>query len=141
MAGLSRRQAAAARQRRQRKARLVEPVERQQRVRITSKSSGSRGWYDSPEWRARSQAHLKANPFCVRCGERAVLCDHIEPTRPDDREGVLHGPIQSSCRPCHFSKSRVEQGLRGDKPKVRNQRVLVGLDGLPLPGQPHWWSE
>jgi hypothetical protein len=112
------------------------------RPRTSTKASGARGWYDSPEWRQRSRDHLRLNPLCVRCGEPAKLCDHITPVRPNDRDGVLLGPIQSQCRRCHFSKSRVEQGERGDKPKVRRQFVRIDTaTGLPLAGEPHWWSD
>ena len=70
------------------------------RPRRSGKASGARGWYDSPEWRARSNAHLERNPYCVRCGDQASISDHITPVRVDDREGVLCGSIQSMCRPC-----------------------------------------
>ena len=29
----------------------------------TNKASGSRGWYDSVEWKARSKTHLARNPL------------------------------------------------------------------------------
>ena len=43
----------------------------------------------------RSRAHLEANPYCVRCGDRATISDHIKPVRPDDREACCAG---RSCR-------------------------------------------
>jgi 5-methylcytosine-specific restriction protein A len=101
------------------------------RPRRSSKASGARGWYDSPELKGRSRAWLRAHPYCVRCGHPATIADHITPVRPDDREGVLRGPIQSMCRPCHSANSREDQTGR--------QRVAMDPStGLPMRGEDHW---
>jgi hypothetical protein len=114
------------------------------RQRVTRKASGARGLYDSAEWRARSSAHLGVHPHCVRCGEPAVLCDHEPPVRPDDRDGVLHGPIRSMCRRCHFSRSRVTQGETGVHAPVKHTGpVIRGCtpDGMPRDRNHPWWKE
>ena len=40
------------------------------RPRRTAKASGARGWYDSPEWKARSRAYLERHLSGVRRGTR-----------------------------------------------------------------------
>ena len=110
------------------------------RQRTTRKRSGSRGWYASAEWRARSKAHLEANPLCVVCGRKATISDHEPPVRPGDREGVLSGPIRSTCWPCHAQKSRREQGEAGKLSKVTRPSYIKGADVTGHPVDPsHPW--
>jgi hypothetical protein len=49
---------------------MTRPYDTSNRPRRTAKASGARGWYDIPEWKARSKAHLERNPYCVSCGDR-----------------------------------------------------------------------
>jgi 5-methylcytosine-specific restriction endonuclease McrA len=59
-------------------------------------------FYASGEWRSMRQAHLTANPTCVRCGAPATHADHIEAIALGGRQD---GALQSLCRACHATKT------------------------------------
>jgi 5-methylcytosine-specific restriction endonuclease McrA len=62
-------------------------------------------YYQTPEWKQRRTAQLKAFPFCSKCGRKDdLLADHIEPHR-GDWIAFLNNPLQTECRSCHSKKT------------------------------------
>ena len=74
--------------------------------------------YNSAEWRAIREDHLKAEPWCRECKGRGNLVratdvDHITPHK-GDRNAFFRGPFQSLCHQCHTRKTNSERrGNRG----------------------------
>jgi 5-methylcytosine-specific restriction endonuclease McrA len=107
--------------------------------------SGSRGLYDTPEWRALAKKVLKRDLRCRgRCGgyNKSSIADHVVAVR-DGGAKLDPANVVGLCHPCHRLKSRNEQGLRGDLPggAVTQRTALVkGSDasGTPLDPGHHW---
>ena len=75
-------------------------------------SAAKRGY--GRKWQAASAAHLRANPWCVRCladGKHrpATQVDHSEPHRGDMKLFWDKSKWQGLCAPCGGSKSRDER--------------------------------
>lgn len=78
-----------------------------------TKSAAYHSMYNTPEWKKKSKAFLFQHPFCVRCGAKAILVDHIIPHRGN---GVLfwdESNWQSMCQSCHSIKTRQEKRVYG----------------------------
>jgi 5-methylcytosine-specific restriction endonuclease McrA len=105
------------------------------------KASGARGPYSSSRWRREAAAFLAQHTLCAcGCEERSSFVDHIIPVR-DGGSFWDRSNWQAMARRCHFTKSRVEQGQRGDLPQVKHTRVRIDpATGLPI-GPGHWWNE
>lgn len=68
--------------------------------------------YASPEWRALRATHLKANPYCVVCGAKATIVDHVKPWKGDRQLFLDPGNLASMCKPHHDRKTnRVDGGF------------------------------
>ncbi|WP_245803095.1 HNH endonuclease [Acuticoccus yangtzensis] len=73
-------------------------LKRRDQERGTARQRG----YDS-EWERARRAFLEQNPLCVRCGEAAVIVDHIVPHRGNTQLFWLRTNWQALCRRCHSS--------------------------------------
>lgn len=110
-------------------------------------SSGSRGLYDTPAWRALARQVLTRDPHCRgQCGgiNRSSIADHIRAVK-DGGAALDPDNVQGLCRPCHRLKSRIEQGERGELAGDVQQRsaLVQGVDpatGIPLDPQ-HPWNQ
>ena len=74
-------------------------------------SAHERGY--TAEWRKARAIWLREKPLCVRCMQSgrikaALVVDHITPHRGDDALFWDRGNWQSLCKPCHDSKTMVE---------------------------------
>ena len=73
--------------------------------------------YDA-QWRSERAEHLTAHPWCVRCGAKATIVDHIEAHRGN--RALYRDPSnrQSLCTPCHNrwkqSAEKTEAARRGE---------------------------
>lgn len=65
--------------------------------------------YETREWRAKSKDFLIEHPFCVVCGERATVVDHITPHRGDLSLFWNDSNLQSLCVRHHNAKTRQEK--------------------------------
>jgi hypothetical protein len=59
-------------------------------------------FYASSTWRVMRDRHLKANPECVVCGQKASAADHVHAIALG---GSQDGPLQSMCRKHHHEKT------------------------------------
>jgi hypothetical protein len=59
-------------------------------------------FYASSTWRFMREQHLKSNPFCVVCGERASHADHVLAIA---NGGTTDGRLQSMCAKHHHEKT------------------------------------
>ncbi len=84
--------------------------------------------YRGPDWKRLRIRHLRRFPYCVKCGEKANIVDHL--LGHDDgqalaimratgiagelnwRERFFTGPFISLCQPCHSVKSKAETAGR-----------------------------
>jgi 5-methylcytosine-specific restriction enzyme A len=161
----SARQAAAARQRKQRKSTALpvetpeawpigeEPKRAAPWPRTSTKASGSRGFYsNSARWRRESKGYLAEHPTCEcedpLCNQPTFFVDHIQPIRDPTN---LADPMiwdranwQALSKTCHFIKSRREQGEAGKLAPVKRQGPRIrGVDpetGMPLDPH-HFWHD
>lgn len=66
------------------------------------------------DWRKLRAAHLKQNPYCVRCGEWATDVDHIVPRRIAPERRLDPSNLQSLCKRHHSgAKQREERRVYG----------------------------
>lgn len=77
--------------------------------------------YDS-QWRRERADHLAANPWCVRCGAKATVVDHITPHRGS--RFLFRDPSnrQSLCTSCHsrWKQSVEKRSGRGEGDHLGN---------------------
>jgi 5-methylcytosine-specific restriction endonuclease McrA len=59
-------------------------------------------FYASSIWTQMRARHLKANPYCVVCGQKATHADHIHSIALG---GSQDGPLQSMCAEHHHQKT------------------------------------
>ena len=74
-------------------------------------------YYASGAWRSRREAHLRANPDCVVCGQPASHADHVQPVA----EGGVDGPLQSMCGE-HHRQETLAESHRGMKRAAERRR-------------------
>jgi 5-methylcytosine-specific restriction protein A len=115
------------------------------RPRRSPKASGSRGLYDSAQWRSESKEFLAAHPVCCcGCNQRATVVDHVVPWERHPRGFWDRSNWAPMTGPCHNRKTRIELGQDGRLPPVRRVGPKIhGCDerGMPLPGSGHPWEE
>lgn len=72
------------------------------RQKDTRPSSSSRG-YDR-KWQKYRAEYLRQHPYCVKCGKKANVVDHIVPPRAG---GSFYDPSnhQALCKKCHGVKT------------------------------------
>ena len=75
-------------------------------------------FYASSTWRFMREQHLKANPFCVVCGERASHADHVLAIA---NGGTTDGRLQSMCAKHHHEKT-VRDNMRPPTGQPRDER-------------------
>lgn len=65
------------------------------------------------DWRRLRAEHLKAHPFCVRCGAPAREVDHVIPRSVAPERRLDPTNLQGLCTPCHSgAKQREERRQR-----------------------------
>lgn len=71
------------------------------------KKSGERHnpdpFYQSSAWRKTRNAFISVNPRCVKCGDKAVVADHIVRIK-DGGSPLDWSNLQPMCTPCHNKK-------------------------------------
>jgi 5-methylcytosine-specific restriction protein A len=58
-------------------------------------------------WTVRRAAYLKMHPFCVVCGQRGTVVDHITPKRLGGSD--MNHNLQALCATCHNRKTGREK--------------------------------
>lgn len=87
-------------------------AERKARFDKSRPSASQRGL--GSDWRKIRAAHLKRNPYCVRCGDWATDVDHIVPRRIAPERRLDPSNLQSLCKRHHSgAKQREERRLYG----------------------------
>ena len=77
----------------------------------TRGSAAKRG-YDA-NWRCVRIEHLKRNPVCVWCPDRATEVDHIDGNARNNASANL----RSACKPCHSRRTAKDQGFASRAPR------------------------
>lgn len=81
----------------------------------------TRQLYRTARWLKLRAEQLAKHAACAACGDKATVCDHIEPHRGDEAR-FWSGPFQSLCKPCHDGpKQRLER--RGGSAKSGGYRL------------------
>ncbi len=73
-------------------------------------SAAKRGYDNS--WRTLRAKHLVAHPYCVRCGARAIVADHIIPVRIAPHRRLDPTNLQSLCTHHHSGAKQSEERRR-----------------------------
>lgn len=71
----------------------------------------SRQWhnkYNNAQWRKKSREFLRNNPYCVECGNKATITDHIIPHRGNEFLFWSDENLQAMCQSCHTRKTFAE---------------------------------
>lgn len=98
--------------------------------------------YSTARWQRLRKAKLARDPLCQYCPPGrltpATEVDHIVPIARGG-DALDWDNLKSACRPCHSSKTALEDGGFGRKP---GRARVKGCDaqGRPL-DQGHWWNE
>lgn len=67
------------------------------------------------DWRKLRARHLEKHQFCVRCGAKGKVVDHIVPRSIAPGRRLDPTNLQTLCTPCHSSaKQRAERRIYGD---------------------------
>ena len=74
------------------------------------KSQPYNALYHSARWKALRKDFLAGHPYCFRCGERAVIVDHIRPHHGDLDMFFDETNLQPMCWSCHSAKTLAENG-------------------------------
>lgn len=86
------------------------------RERDRSRPSAHRRGYDSG-WREIRARVLAAVPFCVECGDRACVVDHIRPLSNGGTHDVEN--LRSMCKRCHDRRTAKDQAFGKTAPWLR----------------------
>ena len=82
---------------------------------------------ERPNWKRWQVVRLKAldrdNWQCVKCGKLAREVDHIIPLDRPGADMYALGGLQSLCKKCHISKTRLENTTH--RPEVAAWRTLL----------------
>ena len=89
-------------------------------------------FYASSTWRFMREQHLKANPFCVVCGERASHADHVLAIA---NGGTTDGQLQSMCAKHHHEKT-VRDSHEAAKRRAAQRRIPRHRTGAEPMGDP-----
>ena len=60
------------------------------------------------KWRRYREIYLMQNPFCVICGERSNVVDHIKDHKGDINKFWDENNHQAMCKSCHDVKTAKE---------------------------------
>jgi 5-methylcytosine-specific restriction endonuclease McrA len=153
----SRRQAAAARQKRKGTAlpgvlsdgwTPIEEPERTPRTHTSTMQGADDPRYGSARWQRLRSKVLREHPQCQgECGGfyRSRYADHIVEVRDDASDANFFDEtnIAALCGKCHWRKTKRAEARRKGLPEPKLGPVDCGVDaatGLPLsPG--HWWNQ
>ncbi len=74
-----------------------------------------RAWYSTKAWRLRRKVQLAKVPWCEPCkamgmSRPATVANH-NPPHNGDRRRFFHGPLESTCKPCHDAMIQKAEGL------------------------------
>ena len=87
-------------------------------------------FYSHSVWRRIRKNQLSKYPLCAICEKDhkrtpAVVCDHIEPLKWDDKDKAwdlfIKGPFQSLCKQCHDDKTAlidVPKLIKAERTKI-----------------------
>lgn len=78
--------------------------------------------YRNEEWKKRSKWFLAKYPYCVNCGSKSEVTDHIIPHRGDIFLFNDENNWQPLCKECHDKKTRREMIQRKKEEAFENQR-------------------
>lgn len=78
----------------------------------TRPSAAERG-YDS-EWAKAKREYLSTHEYCVSCGCKANMVDHIIPHKGNHQLFWLRSNWQPMCRSCHSRKTAMQDGGFGN---------------------------
>ena len=108
--------------------------------RVDCRKHGQSGWdaykakhperaafYASSTWRIMRERHLKANPFCVVCGQRASAADHVVSIALG---GSQDGQLQSMCAKHHHEKT-VRDSHEAAKRAAARRRLSTAGEVMP----------
>lgn len=76
-------------------------------------------FYASSTWRTMRERHLKANPFCVICGQKASHADHVISIALG---GSQDGQLQSMCAKHHHAKTVRDSHEAAKRAAARRRR-------------------
>jgi 5-methylcytosine-specific restriction protein A len=77
--------------------------------RTTSKNYHS--LYQTYKWKKTSREFLKENPFCVLCGAKSEITDHIIPHKGNEEIFYNKNNLQALCWKCHSKKTLQENNF------------------------------
>lgn len=78
-------------------------------------STAQRGY--GADWQVLRAEHLRAHPWCVRCGKRGTHVDHVQPHKGDEGKRMDKANLQTQCHSCHSRKTASNDGGFGNKVK------------------------
>lgn len=64
--------------------------------------------YESSKWKVARKNFLELHPYCVVCGAKAVIADHITPHKGNLELFYDTNNLQAMCWACHSSKTLKE---------------------------------
>lgn len=84
---------------------------------IRQKSKPYHSLYESVRWRKMRKEFLQLHPYCVQCGAKATIADHITPHHGSEDLFYNMNNLQAMCWSCHSAKTLKENGyFRKKKP-------------------------
>jgi len=83
-------------------------------------------WYLTPEWRELRANFLQNNPYCVKCGEKATVCDHKDGHDPLTwKDTFFTGAFQALCFSCHSRKTVLEDMKKKVKRLTQAEKLTL----------------
>jgi 5-methylcytosine-specific restriction protein A len=87
-------------------------------------------WYNTAHWRALRGMVLARHPICCLCQRRASsVADHIIPHQGNWDLFCDMANLQGLCAECHNTKTALENGGFGNRPKDPGAPVMLGDEG------------
>ena len=112
---------------------MAKRVKRQPRRKKDRRPSSNKRGYDS-DWGKVRDLHLRANPYCIVCGELGNEVDHIVSIADDPSRRLDKTNLRTMCKKHHSRRTVYDQGWhKGKKPATP-----VHADGLPSDPDHPW---
>ena len=83
-------------------------MDRERKARHDAKRPSARARGYDAEWEKARADYLAAYPSCRRCGQKAVLVDHIQTIRTAPHRRLDRTNFQSLCTPCHSGAKQAQ---------------------------------
>ncbi len=89
-----------------------------------NRDGGLRGY--GARWRKLRRLVLARDPICRApgCNQASTEADHIKPRREGGSDGLDN--LQGLCKPCHSSKTAIEDGRWGARPPAQSAVAVRG---------------